>query len=104
MSHSFLIAIICGVLGSYSTWKLLKGDYSKSISKEENLGNGFFFVLWWATCFTENCTSAGAVAHKVEKLVFGPTLTLILPIFAEREKGKIYVLKKVGRSTFKEVL
>ena len=63
-----------------------------------------FFVLWLATYFTESCTSAGAVAHKVEKIVFGPTLTLILPIFAEREKGKMYVVKKVGRSTFKEVL
>ena len=39
-----------------------------------------------------------------KQLVVGPTLTLILPIFGEREKGKSYILKKVGLSTFKETL
>ena len=28
--------------------------------------------------------------------VFDPTLTLILPIFGDRKKGKLYTLKKVG--------
>ena len=37
-------------------------------------------------------------------LVFGPTLTLILPIVGEHDKGKLYLLKKVGLSTFKEML
>ena len=37
-------------------------------------------------------------------LVFDPTLTLIVPIFRERKKGKLYILKKVGLSTFKEML
>ena len=37
-------------------------------------------------------------------LVFGPTLTLILPMFGKRKKGKLYILKKVGLSTFKEIL
>ena len=38
-----------------------------------------------------------------KKLVFGPTLTKILPIFGERKKDKLYVFKKVGRSTFKKI-
>ena len=43
----------------------------------------------------ENCNSVGTGAHKVGKVVFGPTLTLIFPIFGEHEKGKLYRLKKV---------
>ena len=39
-----------------------------------------------------------------KKLVFGPTLTVILTIFGEHKKGKLYILKKVGLSTFKEIL
>ena len=31
-------------------------------------------------------------------------MTLIFPIFKEGEKGKLYILKKVGLSTFKEIL
>ena len=31
-------------------------------------------------------------------------MTVILPIFGEREKGKLYILKKVGLSTIKEIL
>ena len=34
---------------------------------------------------------------------FGPTLTLILPIFGERKIGKLYKFKRVGLSTFKEI-
>ena len=41
---------------------------------------------------------------KKKQLVFGPTLAKILPIFGEHKKGKLYVLKKVGLSTFKEML
>ena len=36
--------------------------------------------------------------------MFGPTLTLVLPIFGKRKKGKLYILKKVGLSTFKKIL
>ena len=39
--------------------------------------------------------------------VFGATLTVILPIFGMRKKGKLYILKKVKKvdlSTFKEIL
>ena len=41
---------------------------------------------------------------KKKQLVFGPTLAKTLPIFGEHKKGKLYVLKKVGLSTFKEML
>ena len=34
---------------------------------------------------------------------FGPTLTLILPIFGERKISKLYKFKRVGLSTFKEI-
>ena len=39
-----------------------------------------------------------------KQLVFGPTLTPILSIFRECKKGKLYILTKVGLSTFKEIL
>ena len=42
-----------------------------------------------------------------KKLVFGATLTLILPIFGKRKKGKLHILKKVKKvdlGTFKEIL
>ena len=56
----------------------------------------------------ENWNSVGAGAHKVGKvvsflLVFGPTLTLVLPVYGECKKSKLYILKKVGLSTFKEI-
>ena len=37
------------------------------------------------------------------KTVFDRTLTLMLPIFGERKKGRLYILEKVGLSTFKEI-
>ena len=54
----------------------------------------------------ENFNSVGAGASKVGKssLVFGPNLTLILPIFGECKKGKLYILKKFSLSTFKQIL
>ena len=39
-----------------------------------------------------------------KQLVFGPTLTLFLLIFGERKNGKLYILKQVGLSKFKEIL
>ena len=66
------------------------------------------FVSWLATYqwkkIIENCNSVGAGAQNIGKIVFGPTLTLILPIFGERKKGKLNILKKVGLSTFNEIL
>ena len=31
-------------------------------------------------------------------------MTLILPIFGERKKGKLHILRKIGLSAFKEIL
>ena len=42
---------------------------------------------------TENINSVGAGAQKVVKTIFG-----------EHKKDKLYALKKVGLSTFKEIL
>ena len=42
--------------------------------------------------------------NQEKQLVFGPTLTLFLPIFGELKNGKLYILKKVGLSKFKEIL
>ena len=40
-----------------------------------------------------------------EKLsVFGSLLTLILLMFGEHKNAKFYILKKIGLSTFKEIL
>ena len=78
--------------------KQLKVDYSKNIWKEENRGHGFV------------CLLVGFIAVKKNhwKLQFcwcrSPTLNLILPIFGERKKYKSDILKKVGLSTFKEIL
>ena len=53
----------------------------------------------------ENCNSVGADAYKVGKVSnFGPNLTLIFPISVDSRKGKLYILKKFGHSTFKEIL
>ena len=39
-----------------------------------------------------------------KQLVFGPTLTPILPMFGVHKKGKLYILTKIGLSTIKEIL
>ena len=39
-----------------------------------------------------------------KKLFLGPGLALILSIFGASRKSKLYKLKKVGLSTFKEIL
>ena len=45
-------------------------------------------VSWWATYqwkkIIVNCNSVGAGASKVGKIVFGPSLTLVLLIFGEK--------------------
>ena len=42
-------------------------------------------------------------AHKVVEIVFDPTLTLIFSIHGEPERGKLYILKKIDLSAFKEI-
>ena len=41
---------------------------------------------------------------KEKWLAFGPTLTLVLLIFGELKKGNLDILKKVGLSSFKQIL
>ena len=45
-------------------------------------------VSWWATYqwkkIIVNCNSLGTGASKVGKIVFGPSLTLVLLIFGEK--------------------
>ena len=48
-----------------------------------------------------NAVSAGA--HKVGKLVFGPTLTLVFLIFKKCEIGTLHIFRKFSLSTFKEI-
>ena len=64
-------------------------------------------VSWWATYqwkkIIVNFNSVGAGASKVGKIVFGSSLTLLLLIFGERKKGKLYMLKKVGLSAFNQI-
>ena len=57
-------------------------------------------------CMKTAIVLVGAGAHKGGKIkiVFGPTLNPILSIFWERKRGKLYLLTKVGLSTFKEIL
>ena len=45
MSYPFIIAITWRALKGYFTWKQLKVDYSKNISKEENRGHSFVCLL-----------------------------------------------------------
>ena len=85
-----------------------KVDYSKNIWKGENRGHGFCLTLGWLNIsekkIIENYNSVSAGAHKVWKVVFGPTLTLIFLIFGKCEIGKLHIFKKFGLSTFKEIL
>ena len=67
-----------------------------------------FSFSWLATYqwkkIIENCNSVGAGAPKVEKVVsFEPTVDSSFPIFGDSEKSKLYLLKKVGLATFKEI-
>ena len=53
----------------------------------------------------ETCNSVGAGAQNIGKVVsFWPNFDLILPIFGRHKKGKLYIMKKVGLSTFKDML
>ena len=52
----------------------------------------------------EHCNSVVAGAHKVGKVVsLWPNFDPNFPdtVFGKYEKGKLHILKKVGRSTFK---
>ena len=49
-------------------------------------------------------TSCASWESRKNKKVFGIVLTLTFPTFGEDERGKLNILKKVGLSTFKEML
>ena len=64
------------------------------------------FVSWLATYqwkrTIKNCNSVDAGADNVEKVVYklAQTLTQIFWMFVNTEKGKLYILKIFGLSTF----
>ena len=67
------------------------------------------FVSWLATYqwtkIIKNSNYLRAGAHKLGKVAsFWPNFDLFLPIFGELKNGKLYILKKVGLSKFKEIL
>ena len=108
MSYSFFMVITRRALKGYFALKQLKADYSKIFGKKKIAGT-VSFVSWLATYQWKKLLKTAILLVQelriYEKwLVFGPTLTLILPIFGECEKGKLYILKKVGLSAFKEIL
>ena len=79
----------------YFAWKQLKIDYSTNIWEEQNHGQDFTCPLLGYISVQINywkLHSVGAGAHKSEKIVYGQTLTLIIPIIGVREKG-IYIEK-----------
>ena len=76
--------------------------------EKKKIAGTILFAPWLASyqckLIIENCNSIDAGAHKVQKIVYDPTLTLIFPIFRGHEKGKLFILQKVGLSAFKEIL
>ena len=76
--------------------KTLTSRLFKIYSKIKNRGHGFVYLLVGYISLKkiiENCNSVGEEAHKLGKVVFGPTLSLLLPLFGERKKGKLHILK-----------
>ena len=87
--------------------KTVKSRLFKKYLKRRNRGHGFVCLLIGYISEKkniQNCNNVDTGAHTVGKVVFGLALTLIFPIIAEREKGKLYILKKVCLSTFKGIL
>ena len=79
----------------------LKVDYSKNIWKEENRRHGLVCLLVSYISKKKNLLkTAILLVQELRKQenswFFGPTLTLILPIFVERKKGKLHMMEKVG--------
>ena len=78
MNHSFFIAITRRALKVYFAGTVL----FVYVSEKNLLKTAILLVQ--------------ELRIKEEQLVFGPTLTLILPIFGERNGGKLSILKKVS--------
>ena len=92
----------------YYAWKQLKVDYSKNILREANRGNGFVGSLGWLHISEkniENCNSVGAWAQNIGKVVgFWSNMDNNFTDIWRVKKVKLYILKMVGLSTFKEKL
>ena len=73
------------------------------IDEKKEISGAVFFVPWLAT-YQGKKIQKTAILLVQELIKYGPILTLIFSIFREREKGKLYIPKKVGHSTFKEIL
>ena len=89
--------------------KTVKSRLFKKYLKRRKSRARFCLTLAWLNISEKKLLkttilSVQELIKQEKQLVFGPTLTLILPIFGERKKGKLYILKKVGLSTFKEIL
>ena len=86
---------------AYFAWKQLKVDYLKKFEKKKIAGT-VLFVSWLATYqwkkIIDNFNSVGTGDHKAG--ISSSFLALILPIFGERKKSKLHILKKLGLSTF----
>ena len=87
----------------------LKLYYSKNIWKEENHGHSFVcLMVGYISVIKKLWKTAILLMQELriqeKQLLHGPTLTLILLIFRECKKDKLYILKKVGFSKFKEML
>ena len=85
----------------------MKIDYSKNIWKERNRGHGFVYLLVAYISVKkniENCNSVGAGAQKVGKVVNFMHNFDLFSRYLESVRGKLYILKKVGHSTFKKIV
>ena len=79
----------------------VKSRLFKKIWKEENRGHGFVCLLVGYISMKkiiDNFNSVGTGDHKAG--ISSSFLALILPIFGERKKSKLHILKKLGLSTF----
>ena len=81
--------------------KTVKSRLFKKYFKRSNSRTRFFPLVGYMSVQTiiKNCNSVGAGAHKMGKIVLGPTFILIFPIFRERKIDKLCILKKVGLNT-----
>ena len=88
--------------------KTVKSRLFKKYLKRKKLQVQFCLYLGWLDISEKNiekCNSLFGWAYKVEKMVsFWPNVDHNFSDIWEHEKSKLYVLKKVGLSTFKEIL
>ena len=109
-SHLFIF--YCNNLKSFESifrMKTVKSRFFKKYLKRRKSRARFCFSLGWLhiskkKLFKTAILLVQELIKQEKQVVFGPTLTLILLIFGERTNGKLYILRKVGLSKFKEIL